>query len=678
MSNHKITFIIPTKDRPEKLRNLLISLEKQNSKELLETIIVDSGQQSDKQIASEFPGLKIRYIKVSKPSLTAQRNIGINSINKDSTLVGFFDDDIELEKGSLKHMLDFWDNASLAVGGAGFNLNDKKSQLLLIKQIFNTGHKKLGIMLPSGFGSKICPVEKNVSTEWVYGGATIWRRKIIEEFKFDEWFEGYGLAEDLDFSYRVGKEYKLVAVADSKVKHLQSELSEINNFKFGKMEVLGHYYIIKKFSELSSVCFFWACFGIFLENLSMTILKQRREFLQRAMGNLSGVLQALTYKIPNKKRILVIGYKSPPYGGMETITDLIVTSDYLNEKLDLTSLMLYTRQASENRGSFSIHNIVMALVNFLRFLYLLIKYNPELVYTHLAQNKAGFLRDSVFIICSKLFNKRNCVHFHGSAFKYFYETQSTIMKAYIKFTFRKIDTLIVLGETLRKQFYELIDESKIIHIYNAIKIDNYTAKTKDTNLSNALRIVFLGYISKAKGALDVVKAASLILSKNNKIPVYFDLYGPTIDIEKNISFINDPDGASQKISELILQNNLSEFIRVHSVIDNYQVREILANADIFIHPSYSEGCSLVVLEAMASSLPIVMTNVGSLPEVLNEKTNCFFINPGDYQSLAEKILILSNEHSLRIEMGANNRKLVETFFNSSRFEQDLINIWNNI
>lgn len=56
----------------------------------------------------------------------------------------------------------------------------------------------------------LSPVDDDIFAEWVFGGATCWSKNVLNEFKFDEWFSGYGFGEDLDFSYRVGKNINLL------------------------------------------------------------------------------------------------------------------------------------------------------------------------------------------------------------------------------------------------------------------------------------------------------------------------------------------------------------------------------------------------------------------------------------------------------------------------------------
>jgi glycosyltransferase involved in cell wall biosynthesis len=87
----------------------------------------------------------------------------------------------------------------------------------------------------------------------------------------------------------------------------------------------------------------------------------------------------------------------------------------------------------------------------------------------------------------------------------------------------------------------------------------------------------------------------------------------------------------------------------------------LSSSDLFVHPSASEGFPNVVLEAMASGLPVVMSNVVGLNTVFEDGMNCFFVPPRDEKALEEKMLTLLRDDALAEEMGARNLEYAKEF-----------------
>jgi glycosyltransferase involved in cell wall biosynthesis len=67
---------------------------------------------------------------------------------------------------------------------------------------------------------------------------------------------------------------------------------------------------------------------------------------------------------------------------------------------------------------------------------------------------------------------------------------------------------------------------------------------------------------------------------------------------------------------------------------------------------------MAVLEAMAAGLPIITTPVGALPGLIEDGVNGFLIQPGDYRALADRIVRLLEDPSLRATMAQANRERI--------------------
>jgi glycosyltransferase involved in cell wall biosynthesis len=83
--------------------------------------------------------------------------------------------------------------------------------------------------------------------------------------------------------------------------------------------------------------------------------------------------------------------------------------------------------------------------------------------------------------------------------------------------------------------------------------------------------------------------------------------------------------------------------------------EVLKQSDIFVLPSLSEACSNVVLEAMATGLPVVGTRVGGTPDLVDDHRTGLLVPPDDAPALAQAILRLLETPALATEMGAQGR-----------------------
>jgi GT2 family glycosyltransferase len=246
-------------------------------------IIVDGSGDPVKDVLKEFSTLPIDYVRCIPPSAARQRNIGIKAVAPDINLIGFLDDDTVLEADSLEKMMEFWEKASDDLGGAAFNMVNHPPlyaswlKSLPLTEKLGLYSKDRGKVLSSGFHTMIGYIPETTFVQWLPTGATVWKKKIFEKFKFDEWFEGYSYLEDLDFSYQIGKEYRLAVVANAEYYHYAASSGRSSSYEFGKRELS----IFKCYMSLVLRTFI---------SLSLAIREFKVSYVKRALGNIAGFL----------------------------------------------------------------------------------------------------------------------------------------------------------------------------------------------------------------------------------------------------------------------------------------------------------------------------------------------------------------------------------------------------
>ena len=97
--------------------------------------------------------------------------------------------------------------------------------------------------------------------------------------------------------------------------------------------------------------------------------------------------------------------------------------------------------------------------------------------------------------------------------------------------------------------------------------------------------------------------------------------------------------------------------------------------DIFILPSLSEGFPLTILEALSSGIPCLATNVGGIPEILNDE---FLVEKWDYKNLANKIIELLKDPQKRDRIGLEGRRLVKRKFSLDNMVSDYMNLYKEV
>jgi glycosyltransferase involved in cell wall biosynthesis len=114
--------------------------------------------------------------------------------------------------------------------------------------------------------------------------------------------------------------------------------------------------------------------------------------------------------------------------------------------------------------------------------------------------------------------------------------------------------------------------------------------------------------------------------------------------DKNISLViaGEENWKAPQINELLSQKEIRERIIFTGFVTDDELAAIYAMAKAFCFPSFAEGFGLPPLEAMASGIPVIVSDTTSMPEVCNHAA--LFVDPGNPKNIAEKInSLLKNE-----------------------------------
>jgi len=131
----------------------------------------------------------------------------------------------------------------------------------------------------------------------------------------------------------------------------------------------------------------------------------------------------------------------------------------------------------------------------------------------------------------------------------------------------------------------------------------------------------------------------------------------------NVKLLIVGDGSyKHDLETLTLGSNYNKDIKFLGQKKQDQVIEILSVTDVFVNPSYSEGLPTSVLEAGATGLAIVATDVGGTNEIIEDGNTGFLVPPHDAEASKEKICQLIKNKQLREDFGRNIHKFVKGNF----------------
>jgi len=277
-------------------------------------------------------------------------------------------------------------------------------------------------------------------------------------------------------------------------------------------------------------------------------------------------------------------------------------------------------------------------------------FQPHAVWIQLAKNRTGFLKFALLAAVAFRAKVPVVAKFGGDGFDRFLASQSGPVQDVIRNMLNRCAAVLVEAQCLTRQFAEIVLGEKVRWAYPGLDVSEYECRIRRRP---AKSILYVGHISKSKGVPDLltamphvaraVKGARLVMA------------GEPLRGERGLLHVHQREGWRA--------------VEVPGVLTGLHKRFAFGEADVFAFPSLSEGFPIVILEAMASGLPIVCTPVGALPEVLTEGLHCRFVPFGDPARLAEVLsdLLSHAGRYARQRMAAENRRAVEERFNLETF-----------
>jgi len=273
------TLIICTRNRFQDLKDSFksILIQKHIPDEI---IVVDS---SDNELTKVFCSEMMKTEKINlayyhtKPGLTYQRNYGIQKAKGE--IIHFLDDDVDLEYEYFFEINNVFLMESDVMGCGGLLTNPLGINKFrkIIDQIFMLSNVYgEGTLQKTGFPSfqwRNKDIQEVHNTD-ILCGLCSFRKVVFNEFCFDEKLAGYGLMEDVDFSYRVSRKHLLKYTPFARIYHRATENERINYEKLYFMLVRNTYYLynknIKKISPIN-IFFLWGQIGIFVHSLFILV-----------------------------------------------------------------------------------------------------------------------------------------------------------------------------------------------------------------------------------------------------------------------------------------------------------------------------------------------------------------------------------------------------------------------
>ncbi|AEA11522.1 glycosyl transferase, family 1 [Thermoproteus uzoniensis 768-20] len=226
------------------------------------------------------------------------------------------------------------------------------------------------------------------------------------------------------------------------------------------------------------------------------------------------------------------------------------------------------------------------------------------------------------------------------------------------YTMRKADAVIALNKTMLNAIVmkARVPGPKVYEIPNGVDTDFFKPGLPGGGVLEKLRltereyVLFVGRVTPIKGVHILLKAFETMISENSHLGIKLVIAGP-------LTGRFNSSGVSDYAKTLIeySRRKLGEKVLFTGSVDRETLRILYSNACCLVLPSFAEAFPLVLLEAMASGIPVIGSEAGGIVDVIQNGFNGLLFEKGSWKDLAEKLKVVVENGDLRDRMGINAR-----------------------
>lgn len=364
---------------------------------------------------------------------------------------------------------------------------------------------------------------------------------------------------------------------------------------------------------------------------------------------------------PLRLKILICGMLPPPYFGHSMVYEVLMASEFA-EQHDITFLDLHFWSYAEHK-QLTLAKLWKMLAYLARYIYLIVARRPKYVLYAISFDAMPFWKDLLFCGVGILLGRRVILHDMGQYAGELYDSAGPLRRPALSWLLAKVTGVLVLGRSQREIYTRLVPRSKIL-VGRAAVADSqrlfppHTLPVESRSAQN-VRVLSLAFVSVSKGIWTTMHALPAVIAK---VPhAVFEFAGPF-----------ESEALQQALLAFVSANNLEQHVKFSGYVSSAVTRtQLYRSADVFLFPSNRDAFSLVLLHAIAESLPVISTFEGAIPEIIADGNTGFLIKKGDSAALSDRLCQLLGNAQLRQQMGGAAREKYLNEFTPQRFAERL-------
>ena len=277
---------------------------------------------------------------------------------------------------------------------------------------------------------------------------------------------------------------------------------------------------------------------------------------------------------------------------------------------------------------------------------LLLRGHVRLVHIHTASGKS-FWRKLPFATLTLLSGRPLLMHIHGGEFDRFHAKLGRLGRFVVRTILARSAAVIVLSRSWIDRLSPISPDARWTVVLNPVVV--HAAARRDVSVGAPIDVLYLARLERAKGVFELLDAFAVAV---RHVP--------------SLRLVLAGDGDRPAVVERIKALGIVDRVELAGWVVGERKTQLLDRCAIFVLPSHIEGLPIAMLEAMAAYAPVIVSNVGSVPEVLTHGVDGWIVAPGEAAPLAEALVRLGSDSTLRGRLAVAARAEVERHYAAPR------------
>lgn len=361
------------------------------------------------------------------------------------------------------------------------------------------------------------------------------------------------------------------------------------------------------------------------------------------------------------KKVLYFVQLPQPRHGVSVLNEIISESKVINEGLEKSVLPIRFTNNHQDLNKINFYKLIAMLKLAIKLIMRLRKFRPDVAYFTITPSGVAFLRDLLFVSIFKIFHVKVIYHLHGVGIAKSIE-KNTWLKRLYRYAFRDTTIIHLSKGLLKSEVLDFFPEFSQASFALVNGVESF--KVERAVRSEKKNILFLSNLKRSKGVFDLL---SIFKGVHDEFP----------HAHLNVAGGSTSSQVDEEIRGTIESLGLKDSITLHGFVDGEKKQELLANADLFLHPTHDDALPLVLLEAMKYGIPIVATNIGAIAEIIHNGVNGYVCEPKNCQEMIGKSIQFLNSPTKCLNIEENATRLFDERYSLEVFQKEFKLILHN-